>query len=142
MALSKKLTDEDKEMIFLEKKIQEKIDMIKRQTDYDEETIINKLKEHEYNTETIIKEFMGIPLKKKEIIYSSNNIGRYSEIRKFMDNTYREYRKRIELKNEQDKNLNNDENVIPKNDENVIPKNDENVILKNNNNIVDSSSNL
>ena len=134
MALSKKLTDEDKEMIFLEKKIQEKIDMIKRQTDYDEETIINKLKEHEYNTETIIKEFMGIPLKKKEIIYSSNNIGRYSEIRKFMDNTYREYRKRIELKNEQDKNLNNDENVIPKNDENVI--------LKNNNNILDSSSNL
>ena len=141
MALSKKLTDEDKEMIFLEKKIQEKIGMIKRQTDYDEETIINKLKEHEYNTETIIKEFMGIPLKKKEIIYSSNNIGRYSEIRKFMDNTYREYRKRIELKNEQDKNLNNDENVIPKNDENVIPKNDENVILKNNN-IVDSSSNV
>ena len=134
MALSKKLTDEDKEMIFLEKKIQEKIDMIKRQTDYDEETIINKLKEHEYNTETIIKEFMGIPLKKKEIVYSSNNIGRYSEIRKFMDNTYREYRKRIELKNEQDKNLNNDENVIPKNDENVI--------LKNNNNILDSSSNL
>ena len=141
MALSKKLTDEDKEMIFLEKKIQEKIGMIKRQTDYDEETIINKLKEHEYNTETIIKEFMGIPLKKKEIIYSSNNIGRYSEIRKFMDNTYREYRKRIELKNEQDKNLNNDENVIHKNDENVIPKNDENVILKNNN-IVDSSSNV
>ena len=40
MALSKKLTDEDKEMIFLEKKIQEKIGMIKRQTDYDEETII------------------------------------------------------------------------------------------------------
>ena len=126
MALSKKLTDEDKEMIFLEKKIQEKIGMIKRQTDYDEETIINKLKEHEYNTETIIKEFMGIPLKKKEIIYSSNNIGRYSEIRKFMDNTYREYRKRIELKNEHDKNLNNDENVI----------------LKNNNNILDSSSNV
>ena len=134
MALSKKLTDEDKEMIFLEKKIQEKIGMIKRQTDYDEETIINKLKEHEYNTETIIKEFMGIPLKKKEIVYSSNNIGRYSEIRKFMDNTYREYRKRIELKNEQDKNLNNDENVIPNNDENVI--------LKNNNNILDSSSNV
>ena len=134
MALSKKLTDEDKEMIFLEKKIQEKIGMIKRQTDYDEETIINKLKEHEYNTETIIKEFMGIPLKKKEIIYSSNNKGRYSEIRRFMDNIYCEHRKRIELKNEQDKNLINSENAILKNDENAI--------LKNNYNIVDSSSNV
>ena len=69
---------------------------------------------------------MGIPLKKKEIIYSSNNKGRYSEIRKFMDNTYREHRKRIELKNEQDKNLINSENAI----------------LKNNYNIVDSSSNV
>ena len=34
---------------------------------------------------------MGIPLKKKEIIYSSNNIGRYSEIRKFMDVSSRAY---------------------------------------------------
>ena len=48
---------------------------------------------------------MGIPLKKKEVKYTSTNKAKYTEIRKFMDNTYRDYRKRIELKNKQQEYL-------------------------------------
>ena len=105
MVLSRKLSDKDKQDLYLEKKIKEKVSMIKRQTDYDDKTIIEKLKEHEYNTDLVIKEYMGIPLKKKEVKYTSTNKAKYTEIRKFMDNTYRDYRKRIELKNKQQEYL-------------------------------------
>ena len=105
MVLSRKLSDKDKQDLYLEKKIKEKVSMIKRQTDYDDKTIIEKLKEHEYNTDHVIKEYMGIPLKKKDVKYTSTNKAKYTEIRKFMDNTYRDYRKRIELKNKQQEYL-------------------------------------
>ena len=105
MVLSRKLSDKDKQDLYLEKKIKEKVSMIKRQTDYDDKTIIEKLKEHEYNTDNVIKEYMGIPLKKKDVTYTSTNKAKYTEIRKFMDNTYRDYRKRIELKNKQQEYL-------------------------------------
>ena len=105
MVLSRKLSDKDKQDLYLEKKIKEKVSMIKRQTDYDDKTIMKKLKEYEYNTDHVIKEYMGIPLKKKDVKYTSTNKGKYTEIRKFMDNTYRDYRKRIELKNKQQEYL-------------------------------------
>tara|TARA_Y100001970_G_C13817966_1_gene643373 strand:+ start:201 stop:413 length:213 start_codon:yes stop_codon:yes gene_type:complete len=46
--------------------LQNKISMIKRQTDYDEEKIKQKLQEHDNNVEKIIMEYHGIDLEKKE----------------------------------------------------------------------------
>ena len=42
------------------------INIIKRQTDYNEETIIKKLEEHNNNIENILYEFNGINIKEKE----------------------------------------------------------------------------
>ena len=46
--------------------IQNKISIIKRQTDYEEEKIKQKLQEHDNNVEKIIMEYHGIDLNKKE----------------------------------------------------------------------------
>ncbi len=46
--------------------IQNKISIIKRQTDYDEEKIKQKLQEYDNNIEKIIMEYHGIDLEKKE----------------------------------------------------------------------------
>ena len=46
--------------------IQNKISIIKRQTDYEEEKIKQKLQEYDNNIEKIIMEYHGIDLEKKE----------------------------------------------------------------------------
>ena len=51
---------------------QEKIAIIKRQTDYNEEKIQEKLKEFNGDVEKIIMEFHGISDKKEETNMSSN----------------------------------------------------------------------
>jgi len=45
--------------------IQEKIQMILRQTDYSEEEASNKLKDHNYNHIQVIKSYLGITEKKE-----------------------------------------------------------------------------
>ena len=51
---------------------EEKIAIIKRQTDYSEEIIIEKLNIHDNNIEMILKEFLGVQEKKNEENLSSN----------------------------------------------------------------------
>ena len=75
----------------------EKINIIKRQTDYSEEIINEKLKIHNGNIEEVIKEYMGVE-KKKEIKNLSRNQIRYKEIRKMMDEAMRSYEKKKEDK--------------------------------------------
>lgn len=68
----------------IEEKQQEYINIIKRQTDYDEETIIKKLDEFNNNIENILYEYYGIDLKKKQEKQNknlSNNQKIYKSIR-------------------------------------------------------------
>ena len=51
---------------------EEHIAIIKRQTDYSEEIIIEKLKIHDNNIENILKEYLGVQDKNEEL-YTSNN---------------------------------------------------------------------
>ena len=57
--------------------------MIKRQTNYNEEQIIEKLKEHDNNIEKIIREYHGI-IETKPERESSTNQKIFKSIREFM----------------------------------------------------------
>jgi len=98
MSLSKNITPEEKKTLYLEKKQQELIKMVMRQTDYDEEKTKEKLKEHHNNYELVIKEYMGVDIhKKKTTHYHSTNQAIYGEIRNMMDNAADNYRKLQEI---------------------------------------------
>jgi hypothetical protein len=75
--------------------IQEKIQMILRQTDYSEEEAKNKLKEHNYNHIQVIKSYLGITEKKEPPIKTVNQ-EIYKQIRYRLDSNMREYNLRKE----------------------------------------------
>ena len=80
-------------------------DIVKRQTDYDDETAVQKLKEHDNNIINIVREYM------KQNATKSNNTDCdvkknkttnqkiFTEIRKLMDDASASYRKKKELQN-------------------------------------------
>lgn len=60
------------------------IPVIRRQTDYTDDVIKQKLTEHNYNLKTILQEFMGIkPIEKKQL---SSNQHRFDTYRKNLNN--------------------------------------------------------
>ena len=75
--------------------IQEKIQMILRQTDYSEEEASNKLKESNYNHIQVIKSYLGITEKKEPPIKTVNQ-EIYKQIRYRLDSNMREYNLRKE----------------------------------------------
>ena len=75
--------------------IQEKVQMILRQTDYSEEEASNKLKDHNYNHIQVIKSYLGITEKKAPPIKTVNQ-EIYKQIRYRLDSTMREYNLRKE----------------------------------------------
>ena len=80
------------------------IEIVKRQTNYDDDTIIKKLSEHNNNVLNIIREFMNPknkPLKINKSQPKTTNQKVYSEIRKLMDDASQSYRKRKELEDAQ-----------------------------------------
>ena len=73
-------------------------DIIMRQTDYDEETTEQKLKEHNNDVLKIIREYMGSSNQRKETAKNSSvNQQTYKEIRKLMDNAASRYRIKKEI---------------------------------------------
>lgn len=66
MSLSKNITPEEKKTLYLEKKQQALVNMVMRQTNYDEEKTKEKLKEYHNNYELVIKEYMGVDIHKKK----------------------------------------------------------------------------
>lgn len=46
--------------------INQNVKIVLRQTNYDEETALKKLEEHDNNIQEVIMEYMGIDLKKKK----------------------------------------------------------------------------
>ena len=67
------------------------IDIVMRQTDYDKEKALSKLKEHNNDYIKVIKEFMGIkPQKEETCAYVSQQ--RYKIIRGELDAACKSYR--------------------------------------------------
>jgi hypothetical protein len=75
--------------------IQEKIQMILRQTDFSEEDAKNKLKEFNYDHIQVIKSYLGITEKKEPPIKTVNQ-EIYKQIRYRLDSNMREYNLRKE----------------------------------------------
>tara|TARA_Y100001958_G_scaffold159822_3_gene163524 strand:- start:4141 stop:4440 length:300 start_codon:yes stop_codon:yes gene_type:complete len=76
------------------------VEVIKRQTDYDDDMIIKKLKDHNNNVVDIIREFMNPnnkPVKSNKITPKTTNQKVFSEIRKLMDAASEAHRKKKEL---------------------------------------------
>ena len=77
------------------KRIQtELVNMVCRQTDYDENTAREKLKNADYNYEIVLNEFYGISSKKSDSTHSNNTTNQqiYGEIRNLMDIGARKFR--------------------------------------------------
>ena len=77
--------------------IEEKIQMILRQTDYSEEEANVKLVECNYDSLLVIKKFLGITEKKASPIVSVNQ-EIYRQLRNKLDSSMREYQCRTEKK--------------------------------------------
>jgi hypothetical protein len=75
--------------------IQEKVEMILRQTNYTEEEAKNKLKEFNYDNIQVVKSYLGITEKKAPPIKTVNQ-EIYKQIRYKLDSTMREYNLRKE----------------------------------------------
>ena len=147
MSLSKNLTPEQKKTLYLENKQKELIKMVMRQTDYSEEKTKEKLKEHNNNYETVIKEYMGVDInEKKKTTYNSTNQAIYGEIRNLMDNAADNYRKLKEIEEKRQKYLekmrlymeaNKNKQDVSNNDvnNNDVNNNDVNNDLSNNNEV-------
>ena len=78
------------------------VELVMRQTTYNREEAIEKLKEHKGEPVDVIREFMGIEVKSKKGPTTTNQMI-FSEIRNFMDDVnkgYNERKKRSERINE------------------------------------------
>ena len=77
-------------------KIQEKVAVITRQTDYNEEVALEKLKLHDFNEINVIKEYLGVPIKKLATPVKSVNQEIYKQLRTKLDSNMRDYQVRVE----------------------------------------------
>jgi hypothetical protein len=76
-------------------KINENINIIMRQTDFDYETAKTKLIEHNYDYLVVIKSYIGVTEKKPDNFRSVNQ-EIYKQIRHKLDTSMREYNERKE----------------------------------------------
>ena len=77
-------------------KIQEKVAVVMRQTDYTSEVALEKLKLHDFNEINVIKEYLGVPIKKAATQVKSINQEIYKQLRTKLDSNMRDYHVRVE----------------------------------------------
>ena len=75
-------------------KIDENVQMIMRQTDYNEEVAKEKLKEFNYDHIAVIKSYLGVPDKKAAPVKSLNQ-EIYKQLRHRLDKNMRNYQERV-----------------------------------------------
>ena len=75
--------------------IDDKVQIILRQTDYSQEVAREKLKEHNFNEIAVIKAYFGISEKKPAELKSINQ-EIYKQIRYKLDSNMRDYNTRVE----------------------------------------------
>ena len=78
----------------LDKKNNQEIDIVLRQTNYTKEVAIQKLQEHNNNTINVIKEYMGVKPTEKKAPIKSLNQEIYRQIRIKLDTSMDEYREK------------------------------------------------
>jgi len=76
-------------------KIEEKIEVILRQTDYTKEKALEKLKENSFDELKVIRSYFGIADKATKPIQSINQ-EIYKQIRYKLDSNMRDYQERVE----------------------------------------------
>jgi hypothetical protein len=76
-------------------KVKEKVEIIMRQTDYNAEISLDKLKLHNYDEIAVIKGYLGVPEKKNTIVKSVNQ-EIYKQLRTKLDSNMRDYKDRVE----------------------------------------------
>lgn len=79
-----------------DKDIENKIEIILRQTDYTREIALNKLEENNNDHLKVIRNYLGLTEKKALDKVTSVNQGIYRELRSHLDNSMRDYNKRVE----------------------------------------------
>jgi hypothetical protein len=75
--------------------IDEKVQIVMRQTDYTEEIAKEKLKEFNYDHIAVIKSYLGVVEKKVEPVKSVNQ-EIYKQLRYRLDSNMRNYQERVE----------------------------------------------
>lgn len=92
----KALYEKQDKLELFEKKVHETCLVVMRQTDYSEEKALEKLKEHDMVALTVVKEYMGIPLKKQKKDLTANQAV-FREFRTFLDDACSNYYKQKEM---------------------------------------------
>ena len=77
-------------------KIDDKIQIILRQTDYTEEQAREKLTKFDFNELTVIRDYFGITEKKAPPKVLSVNQAIYKQLRGHLDGAMKEYRERVD----------------------------------------------
>ena len=75
--------------------IDEKIQMVMRQTDYNEEVAREKLSENNFDEVATIKSYLGVPIKKSTQMKSINQ-EIYKQLRNKLDSNMQNYKERVE----------------------------------------------
>jgi hypothetical protein len=73
-----------------------KIQIIMRQTDYNEEKTIEKLKLFNFNEMAVIRDYFGISEKKEKSTVGSVNQAIYKQLRGHLDGAMRDYHVRVD----------------------------------------------
>lgn len=87
---------EDKLSIVETSKIDDKINIILRQTDYGKDLALTKLELFNFDEVAVIKDYLGISIKENEPKVDKNNLNNeiYKQLRKRLDGTIRSYNER------------------------------------------------
>jgi hypothetical protein len=76
--------------------IDDKVQKIMRQTDYNKEIALEKLKEYNFDEIATIKAYLGVPEKKTSSNIKSINQEIYKQLRNKLDSSMRDYQVRVE----------------------------------------------
>lgn len=87
----------DDKITFVENiEINDKVQIILRQTDYTEEIATKKLQEHDYDHLKVIRAYLGVAEKKAPTQVKSTNQEIYKQLRHRLDDNMRDYNSRKE----------------------------------------------
>jgi hypothetical protein len=87
--------DKEGKLEFFQQGVDDACNKIARQTDYDNETALNKLKEHNMDITSVIREWIGVETIKKPARTSNQMV--FDEFRTFLDTAALDYYNKKEL---------------------------------------------
>lgn len=87
--------EKDDRMVVFEQAVEDACQKIMRQTDYNRETSLEKLKQHDLDIIEIVREWMGAPPKKEKNRTTNQLV--FDEFRSFLDDAANKYYKKKEL---------------------------------------------